>query len=182
MKNPNNFIALISIAIILLPFTQCSLLEQDIDGELSASIPVNESQEGVNLQYSNTAVLSADSDKDIKDNLDKIKDWSVQKISYSITGFSDDPSITFSGSIGFSRRSDNSPSITASVSNLEFAKVTDNGQKYTVNLSEADLAKIAAILDADQAIKVYWNGVLSQGPVSCSVVVYAKVKITAKIL
>lgn len=49
-----------------------------------------------------------------------------------------------------------------------------------MNLSDADLAKIAAILDTDQAIKVYWDGVLSQGPVSFNVEFFAKVKITAK--
>ena len=156
--------------------------EQDIDVELSASIPVDESQQGVDLQYSNSMILNDDSDIDIKDNLDKIKDWSVQEVSYAIMGLNDDPSITFSGSIGFSRRSVISPAITASVSGLIFAYVTDNGKKYKVNLSASDLPVIAKIFDANQEIKVYWCGVLSQGPMSCSVVVHSKIKITAKIL
>ena len=181
MKNLIKIILPVVLSAILLPFSQCTLLEQDIDGELSTSVPVNESKQDKNIQYSNSMILSANSDKDIKDNLDKIKDWSVQAISYSIMGYDDDPSTSFSGSLGFSRRSANAPTITASVSNLIFANVTDNGQKYKVNLSEADLAGIAKMLDADQEIKVYWKGTLSQGPVNCSVKVYAKVKIKAKL-
>ena len=182
MKKSHKFFRSFVIVLLALPISQCSLFEQDIDGELSTSIPVNETQQGKDLQYSNSMVLSADSDQDIKDNLDKVKDWSVKEVSYSIMGFQGNASITFSGSLGFSRRSDSSPSITASVSNLMFSDVNNNGKKYKINLSETQLAKIAAFLDADQALKVYWNGVLSEGPMSCSVIVYAKVKITAKIL
>ena len=181
MKNSQKKIILLIIVSLALPISQCTLIEEDIDGELSTTIPVNETQQGTNIDYEDSQILSADSDKDISDNLDKIKSWDVQKISYSIMGFKDDPSITFSGSVGFSRRNENSPSITASVSNLEFAKITDNGKKYKISLSDTDLAKIASIFDSDQAIKVYWKGVLSQGPMSCSVKVYAKVKVRAKL-
>ena len=180
-KNARSFPIIVAIFSLLI-FSTCSLFEQDIDGELSTSIPVIEEQQGVDLQYSNSMILSANSDKDIKDNLDKIKDWSVLEVSYAIRDFDDDPSITFSGSLGFSRRSVNTPTISASVSGLVFADVNNSGKKYKVNLSASDLAEIAKILDADQEIKVYWNGVLSQGPMNCTVWVYAKVKITAKIL
>ena len=181
MKNLKKIIAPLIMSAMLLPLSHCTLFEHDIDGELSASIPVDESKQDQNIQYSNSMNLSANSDKDIKDNLDKIKGWTVQQISYSITGYNDDPSTSFSGTLGFSRRSANSPTITASVTNLIFDNVSDNGQKYKVNLSETDLAGLAKILDSDQEIKVYWNGTLSQGPVSCSVKVYAKVKIKAKL-
>jgi hypothetical protein len=181
MKNLKKIIIPVVLSAILLPFSQCTLLEQDIDGELSAIIPVDETDQDKNIHYSNSMILSANSDKDIKDNLDKIKDWSVKQISYSIMGYKGDPSTSFSGSVGFSKRGADVPSITASVSNLIFDNVSDNRQKYKVNLSEADLAGIAKILDADQEIKVYWKGTLSQGPVNCSVKVYAKVKIKAKL-
>lgn len=181
MKNLRKIIAPLVISAMLIPFSQCTIFEHDIDGELSASIPVNESKEDQNLQYFNSMILSANSDDEIKDNLDKVKDWTVNQISYSIAGYNGDPSTSFSGSLGFSRRNANTPTITASVSNLIFDDVSDNGQKYKVNVSEADLAEIAKILDSDQEIKVYWNGVLSQGPVNCSVKVYAKVKIKAKL-
>lgn len=46
-------------------FSNCSLFEHDIDGELSNILPVNESKQDVNINYSSTAIISADSDRDI---------------------------------------------------------------------------------------------------------------------
>jgi len=183
MKNSTSKIALFILCFLCLVFSRCSLFETDIDGELSTTLPVNESKKEVDITYKNTMIISADSDKDIKDNLSKIKNWSVLEISYSIWAFSgDDPNTTFTGNIGFSRRAESTPSITASVSNLKFANISDDKKKHKVSLSEVDLAKIANIFDTDQALKVYWDGVLSHGPMQCSIEVFAKVKVKAKVL
>jgi hypothetical protein len=182
MKNPRNKIINLVLVLAVLFFGKCTLLEQDIDGELSTIIGVNESKDDTNIQYSSSSVISADSDEDIKDNLDKIKDWSVSELSYSIMNFNGDPATTFSGTMGFSRRNGSSATITASVSNLKFSDVSDNGKKYKVGLSESDLNTIAGWFNDDQAVKIYLDGVLSDGPVSLDVKVYAKVKIKVKIL
>ena len=157
MKDQTKTIA-ITLALTVLFLGACSLLEEDIDGELSTTIGVNESKEDVNIQYSSISVISADSDKDIKDNLDKIKDWTVSELSYSIMNFQGDPSTTFSGSLGFSRRNESSATISASVSNVNLDNVSDNGTKYKLNLTPTQLNTIAKYFDADQAIKVYLTG------------------------
>lgn len=168
-------------ALVLL-FSGCTLFETDVDGELSAMIGVAESKTDANIQYSNTVVLSADSDEDIEDNLDKIKDWTVSQISYSIWSFDGYPTATFSGTLGFSQRSASSPSITVSVSGLVLSDLSNDNVKHKLNLSEVQLNTIADYFDKDQAIKVYFEGTLSQGPVYFDLEVFAKVKVKAKIL
>ncbi len=163
-------------------FSKCSLLETDVDGELNSTLSVNESKTDANIQYSNTMVIDADSDEDIADNLDKIKEWSVSQISYSIWSYDGYPTATFTGSLGFSQRSASSPSINVAMSGLDLSNLSNDNIKHKLNLSESQLNTIAEYFDKDQAIKVYFNGTLSQGPVYFNLEVFAKVKVKAKVL
>jgi len=174
---------LIPLSILpLLLFSQCSWFEQNLDGSLSTFISVYESSSNSNIPYNTFEYIDASSDEDISKNLDKIKDWTVKEVSYKIWGFYGDPNTSISGELGFSRESENSPSIKATFTNIMPANITDNDVSYKVNLSESDLNKIADYLDKDQFLKIYLNGVLSQGPTSFQLEVIAKVKVKTKLL
>lgn len=183
MKNPAKKIIRISLAFLAFLFTNCSLLEQDIDGDLSAILSVYEPKVGVMIPYTDVILVDATSNKNIKDNLDKIKKWQVTELSYSIMNYSGDPSVTFSGSIGFSKRSSTlGATITASVTNLNFSSVSDNNKKYKIDLSENDLNTIAGYFESEQGILVYLDGLLSSGQVQLDVKIFAKVRVKAKVL
>ncbi len=169
-------VALISSPLL---FQRCSLFEQDIDGELSTTLLVNETTSGTNMSYSEEETIDASSDPDIRDNLDKIKEWTASEILYSIMGFSGTTGTTASGSIGFSRESASSPAVSVSVSGVNLSDVSDNGTKYKLSLTSDQLKTIADILDKDQAIKVYLSGQLSTTPATFNVKIYAKIMVKA---
>ncbi len=156
--------ALFTLVCSLLILGRCSFLDWNINGELSTTMEVREAREDVNIHYSSTSMLSADSDDDIKDNLNKIKDWNVNELSYAVRNFEGDPSITFSGEIGFSKIDASSASITASVSDLILSEISDNGKKYVINLSESQFNTMSMWLDEDHGISIYIEGVFSEGP------------------
>ena len=166
------------IAILL---SGCSLLEGDFSGEVHTTFAIHESSSGSNISYNNIQTINAEDDDDIRNNLDKVKNWSVEKISYKIQNYQGDAATTFSGSLGFSKISANSPAILVSVTGVNLSSL-NNGPKQDSGLSASDLATIASWMDSDHKVKVYMQGVLSQGPVSFDLVVYATVKITAGIL
>ncbi len=170
-----------AVSIVVAAFLSgCSLLEGNFSGEAEVTFGIYESKAEQNITYSDVRVIDAADDEDIRDNLDKVKDWQVEEISYTIRNYDGDPSATFSGSMGFSRESSTSPTITASVNNLKLNDL-NNGAMQKLALSGTDLATMASWLDKDQKIKVYLSGVLSQGPVMFDLVVSAKIKIKAKI-
>jgi len=181
MKNSVKLFIPASLLVFALISYRCSILEQNVDGEFSTLLNIYEAQTGSNITYSSVQALDAASDQNIADNLDKIKDWTVTEASYKIWGFNGVQNTTMTGTIGFGSISSASASVTASVSNVDLSVVAGNDTKYILNLSESDLNKIAALLDKDHAVNVYIDGVLSQGPASTSVEVFAKVKVKTKL-
>ena len=159
----------------------CNLLEGDFSGEVHTTFMVNESNSGSNITYNDVRIINAEDNSDIRDNVDKVKNWSVEKLSYQIQNYQGSASTTFSGSLGFSKASASSPAISVSVSGLNLSSL-NNGAKQDVGLTASNFATIASWLDSDHKVKVYMQGVLSQGPVSFDLVVYAKIKITAGVL
>jgi len=180
MKTIVCFIA--AIALIAMAFLSgCSLIEKDFDGEVSVHYPVNETDDDSDITYDEIRTLNALDDEDIRDNLEKIQNWTVTKVSYSISGYQGDDDATFSGILGFSRNSDMSASISVPVSGLKLSDL--NGKaKLDLGLSSSDLSKLASWFEADNALKVYMNGTLSQGPISFYLDVYAGIRIRARIL
>ncbi len=172
---------LLSSIISTVLFFQCSIFEQDIDGELSTILYLSEQQEGASFVYGNIEFIDAASDKDIKDNLKKIKDWSVKEVTYKIWGFAGTSSTTASGSIGFSPISGSAASISTTQSPIILSTVSDNNVKYKVTLSEQQLNTIAGYIKQDQALKVYTFGVLSEAPTNFEIEIFVKVKATAKL-
>jgi hypothetical protein len=169
------------VFLMMVFFSGCSLLEADFSGEVEAYFAVNESNAGSNISYNEVKVLNATDEEDIRDNLDKVKDWTVEKVTYAIKNYQGDPSTTFSGTLGFSEASGTSPSISTSVSGLNLSSLS-NGPRQALGLSGNDLATMASWLDSDPKIKVYLKGNLSQGPIYFDLVVYANLKIKASIL
>ncbi len=181
MKNMNKKSTLLVLSLIGLLVSQCGVLDQDIDGNLSTYISVNETRTDTDIPYATTNFIDASSDLDISDNLDKISDWSVTEISYKVWGFYGDPSTTISGTLGFSRPNENTPSITTNVSSVLLNTISDDDTNHKVSLTENQLNTIAGYFKEDQAMKIYVDGILSQGPVYFDLEVFAKVKVKAKI-
>lgn len=178
MKTIACFIA--AIALIAMAFLSgCSLIEKDFDGEVSVHYPVNETDDDSDIPYDEIRALSALDDKDIRDNLDKIQKWTVTKVSYAISGYQGDDDATFTGTLGFSNKTDGSASFNVPVSGI--LSGLDGGPKKDLKLSSSQLAQLASWFEADKDLKVYMNGTLSQGPVSFNLVVYAKTRIRVRI-
>lgn len=178
-KFSNNL--LLFIAVIFIGINGCSLLEQDIDAEISGSKFVNETTEGVDIPYSDVIELDATTDQDIRDNLDKIKEWDVTKVSYSLSGFIGEGGTTFSGAVKIGPQS-GSGTISTSVSGLDLKALSDSGEIKVLGFSETDLAKVAGWFDKEQVVVVTYEGTLSEGPTSFYLTVYINLRVKAKVL
>jgi hypothetical protein len=169
---------LLSAILALAGLSACSLFEKDIDATVSTDIFVNESDAGTNMSYIGSAILDAEDDEDIADNLDKIKDWAVIEVGYAILFPNVPAGATFTGNAGFSKAGSNSPEITVAVSNINLG----NSSQYTkLNIPATDLNMLASWLAESPQIKVYWNGTLSQTPANFTVEATAKIRIKAKL-
>jgi hypothetical protein len=181
MKNLSNSIITLFIALAIVAFGGCSLLEQDIDTQLEDTKLVNETTEGQNIQYSDEITLDATKDEDIRKNLDKIKNWNVVKVSYSLSGFTGTDGTTFSGTVTV-RPQSGSASVDTNVSNLDLKALSDSGEIRALGFSETELAEIAKWFEEEQIVIVKYAGTLSQGPTSFYLTVYIDLEVKAKVL
>lgn len=167
-----------------LAFSGCSLFEKDIEAEVDGTFFVNESDQGEDIQYSDFILINATQDSDISDNLDKIKEWSVKKISYSLSGFDGDASTTFSGSVSIKalNPSSGTTSVSASVSNINLQDLSSSGEKVALSLSQTELATIAGWFDSDERVEIYAQGTLSKAPTSFNLTIYIELVVKAKVL
>lgn len=153
---------------------------------LKENILVEEDATATNAEYDYTSVMEASDDAEVQKYLRKIKNFDVSSISFSIIGY-DAPNATApvaitDASIAFSAKSESTPSIVASIANVNLADAFASGEAIEVPLEDADFAQIEAWLESDKGVKVYANGTLSETPVTFEVNVMVKVKVKAEAL
>lgn len=154
--------------ILILSFPACDLLEDaksiDFDIALQEDFLID-ADEGDGTNFSQQLVLDATSDPDIRDNLSKIENYSIEKITYSISGYSGGPENFFSGSIQFSDLNSSSGQFSASLENINLSAAAGAGER-TLPLSDNDLRELESILKNANGLKVFMFGNFTEVPVS----------------
>lgn len=173
--------ALLLAAFAILSLSSCELDDVSFDSTLEENILVTEESEGTSVEYEETIVLDATTDPDINKYKSKIKGFKIRKLSYQIVNYFGQPAV-FNGSLSFGDQSQTSPTVLASVTNLDIQQAYNLSQVYELSLNQADIDKIAALLKEDKAVKIYLTGTLSQTPVTFEVNVIMDVTVEADAL
>ena len=172
------------LPLVLVSFSSCELFEDtlstDIDTELSQTFNLSISEQD-NLTYAETKIISVEDDPDVRDYIDNIKDYTINEVYYTITGYAGAEDITFSGSVAFSSPESNDATTLVIFDDLLIPTFAD-GQKHDF-ATEADSIEVAEnILLNYEAIKIYLAGTFSDAPVSFNLTVYYDVTVKASVL
>ena len=187
MKTPVSRKFFLSTLILSTLFiSSCDLLDKaddvSFDATLEETISVTEESSGTNVAYSETITLDAKTDPDINKYKDKITGFTVKKVSYQITSFDGTANATFSGTVSFGDASTTTPTVAATISNLNFQTANAAQTVFELPIVQADIDKIANLLKDDKAVKIYLNGTLSSTPLYSNVRVILEVSVKADAL
>ena len=166
--------------------SSCDLLDKaddvNFDTTLEETINISEQDAGTNVAYSETITLDATTDPDINEYKNKITGFTVKKVSYQITGYDGPSNATFSGTVSFGDASTTTPTVAATISNLNFQTANAGQTIFDLPVSQADIDKIGNLLKDDKAVKIYLNGTLSATPLYSNVRVILEVSVKADAL
>jgi len=178
-----SLVVLLSFATL---FNACSLFDSvddvDFDATLEQTFTITEEVTGTNVNYNNTIILDATDDSDIDTYKEKIKGFTIKKISYQVTSFTGASTSTFSGTLAFGDAALGTSTVSATITNLNLQQAFSSATVYDLTFNQSDVDKIAALLLDDKAVKLYLTGVLSQTPVFCTVNVILEVSVKADVL
>jgi hypothetical protein len=167
-------LSLIVLILIAFSLSSCDLLDKADDVNFDATL-----EETID---SETITLDATSDPDINEYKNKITGFTVKKVSYQIVGYDGPSNGTFSGTLSFGDASTTTPTVAASISNLNFQTANAAQTIFDIQINQADVDKIAALLKDDKAVKIYLNGTLSATPLYATVRVILEVSVKADAL
>ncbi|MDN5215410.1 hypothetical protein QQ020_25245 [Fulvivirgaceae bacterium BMA12] len=149
----------------------------DFDVTLEDDFEINATEED-GTEYTQQIVLDATANADVRDNLSKIEKYQINKIEYTISGYSGSPENLFSGSIQFSDLANNTGQFSAALSNVNLSTAAAAGTQ-TLPVSENDLRELENILKNSNGLKVFMIGNFSQVPVNFTLNIKLTVKVEA---
>lgn len=169
-------------------FSSCDLFDKiddvSFDAKLNQSITVDETATSANVTYSQSKVIDATSNADIARYQNKIKGYTINKITYTISDYSSSSpnTVTFKdGKLSFSASSSSSSSVLSSIGSLDLKTLSTSGTENTLNIDQAGLNTIASVLLDNSEVTLTAAGTLSSTPVKFTVnaTVYVTVKANA---
>ena len=147
------------------------LTQFNINSNLSEEIAVNISEEEQTIEYS--ASIDATEDSDILQNLDHIKSYQIEQISFSITDYSGPDTANLTGTLSVGNANQ---SFSADIQSLNIKLFAD--ADYTIALDADQLVALESILLASNKLDISFTGSVSEVPVSFVLTVTAKTKVT----
>ena len=131
-------------------------------------------------EMTSSIVLDATADPEIKKYADKIKNYEITELLFAIENYQADTEdeIYFDGSIGFSKKSENTATSSCSVTNMPVTNWAGTGN-FEIASCTSILNDISVALTADNAVKIYMTGTFTDAPLTFDLKVTAKVKVTA---
>jgi hypothetical protein len=178
-------------AAIAFVFAACDLFDKadeiTIPSEIEVVWTVDENADQTNFAYTQTKTVKLSDAPEFEKYLDKVKEVKVERITYKITDYNDDPhheQVYFKdGVASFASAGTSTPAVT-----VPFAATASGVNLQTVT-SEVDLAidadglnKLAAIFKQEKELDMNAVGTLTRTPVSFKIVSTFHVKIVAEVL
>ena len=131
-------------------------------------------------EMTTTIVLDATTDPEIQKYIDNIKGYEITELLFAIENYesSTGEEIYFNGQLGFSKKSQNSPSSSCAVDNLPVTHWAGTGN-FDIDKCTTILTEISAILTTDNAAKIYMIGTFTKAPLSFDLKITTTAKVTA---
>lgn len=160
-------------------FSSCDLLDKADDVSFDVTVPVifaiDEAADNPSgMAYSDTQLLNATSDPEVAKYASKIKEFAVNKITYTISGANPNTVNFTNGELKVS----STGTTLASVSSVSLA----NPAETELTTNTAGLNELAAKLLDDKQEMILLNGTLSKTPVTFTVTFNFYLTITANAL
>jgi hypothetical protein len=139
-----------ALLILILPFSalinSCDTINPDIDIDTDLGYEYYFSITEQDPSTIHDEFIVFINDQDILDNLENIKKWKVNKITYQITSYfyEGTPDVTLSGTLTFG-------SVDVSVSNVNLLDLYVSAEEVALNVSDQDLSTLANEIKATAA-------------------------------
>jgi hypothetical protein len=169
-KNVLRSLALFVFASTVL--TACDELgDVTLNEPITASITVDETATAQNVTFTKSLEVDAKSNAEIEKYKDKVKSFTVNKITFKIKNYSGQAAITPLSKVSYSAAGGTSATAIeiASITNFDIKAAADAGTETELAVSNAQLQAMAALLKNDMAITLYFNGTLSKTPVKFTI-------------
>lgn len=174
------------LAFMPLAFAGCDLFDKideiGFSTTLEDEIVVNISTTASDVTFENTTTLDALTNPDVAEYADKLKGFSVQKVSYTITNYTGASNIVFDGNLEFYKTGSVNPLVTLAIENINLSTAASAGTVYELPLSDSDFTLLNNTLNQDKAIKFIAGGTLTSSPVTFTIQFDVEVKVTAEVL
>jgi hypothetical protein len=191
LNRTKSILSITTLIAAIVSFSGCDLFDKvdevSIPAELEVIWTADENGEMVDFEYAKSATVKLTDNAEISTHIDKIKDVKINKITYRITDYNDDPHheavILKNGHVHF-----NSNGSTTTVVNVPFAaSAADVNLKTSVDETElaidaAGLTTLANLLKTEKELEMSSSGTISRTPVSFKVVSTFHVTVTAELL
>jgi hypothetical protein len=156
-------------------FTSCDQLDSlgdvTLNEPVTATINVDETTTATNVAYTKSLEVDATANAEIEKYSQKVKSFTVNKITFKIKNYSGQASSTPLSKVSYAAAGAN-PSTAieiASISNFDIKAAADAGTETALVVSDAHLLAMAALLKEDLAITLYLEGTLTQTPVKFTI-------------
>ncbi|MDN5211559.1 hypothetical protein QQ020_05840 [Fulvivirgaceae bacterium BMA12] len=146
------------------------ITEFNINSSLSEEIPVSATEADQNIAYE--ATIDAKEDSEISKNLEKIKEYEVEEVSFRVADYSGPDTANLSGTLSVGNAT---TTFSADIPSLNIKLFAD--EEYTIALSEEQLDALETILLESNQLKVTFTGSVSEVPVSFTLIISAKTKV-----
>ena len=169
------------LAAFLLFMSNCDNAGNPADVTFEVTLPATlQIAAPTTAEITESVVLDATADPEIQKYLDKIKGYEITQMQFSIEDYdsSTGDEIYFSGNIGFSRIIDVKPFKTCLIQNMPVTHWAGTGY-FDIDTCNDLFNEVSDLLLSDNGIKIYLTGTFSNAPLSFTLRVRIKVKVTA---
>lgn len=160
------------VAIFVVLSCDDDITEININSDLSEEISVNATEADQNIAYE--TIIDAKNDSDISENLGRIKEYQIEAVTFRVEDYDGPETANLSGTLSVGN---SSTSFSADIPSINIKLFAD--EDYTIALSEEQLDALESILLESNQLKITFTGSVSEAPLSFTLIITAKTKVTA---
>ena len=160
------------VAIFVVLSCDDDITEININSDLSEEISVNATEADQNIAYE--TIIDAKDDSDISENLGRIKEYQIEAVTFRVEDYVGPETANLSGTLSVGN---SSTSFSADIPSINIKLFAD--EDYTIALSEEQLDALESILLESNQLKITFTGSVSEAPLSFTLIITAKTKVTA---
>jgi hypothetical protein len=153
-------------------FTGCDELgDVTLNEPVTASITVDETATNENVSFTQSLEVDATSNAEIEKYKDKVKSFTVNKITFKIKNYSGQAASTPLSKVSYAAAGGTAATAIeiASITNFDIKAAADAGTETELVVPDSHLQAIGALLKNDMAVTLYFDGKLTKTPVKFTI-------------